>query len=100
MTIASTITATLSRHARETPDRPAVICETHAASWKDLDQVVNRLAAYLNEVVPVGKNVHPEEIERVLERHPAVIAAGVLGVIDEGRASGYWRCSDLTRMRA
>ena len=36
-------------------------------------------------IITAGKNVHPEEIERVLESHPAVIAAGVLGVSDERR---------------
>jgi long-chain acyl-CoA synthetase len=57
MTMASTITATLSRHARETPDRPAVVCDNHAMSWKDLDQAVNRLAGHLAKVVPVGRGV-------------------------------------------
>jgi long-chain acyl-CoA synthetase len=36
-------------------------------------------------IVTSGKNVHPEEIERVLESHPAVATAGVLGVTDERR---------------
>jgi long-chain acyl-CoA synthetase len=36
-------------------------------------------------IVTSGKNVHPEEIERVLEGHPAVRAAGVVGVVDERR---------------
>ncbi|MGY3564283.1 long-chain acyl-CoA synthetase [Bradyrhizobium sp. USDA 4463] len=57
MTQASTITATLSRHARETPDRPAVVCDNHAVSWKDLDQAVNRLAGHLAKVVPAGRGV-------------------------------------------
>ncbi|SFJ82262.1 AMP-binding protein [Bradyrhizobium sp. Gha] len=57
MTEASTITATLSRHARETPDRPAVVCDNHAVSWKDLDQAVNRLAGHLAKVVPAGRGV-------------------------------------------
>ncbi|MCK1394415.1 AMP-binding protein [Bradyrhizobium sp. 1] len=57
MTSASTIAATLPRHARETPDRPAVVCDNHAVSWKDLDQAVNRLAAHLAKAVPVGRGV-------------------------------------------
>lgn len=57
MTVASTITATLSRHARETPDRPAVFCDNHAVSWKDLDQAVDRLAGHLAKVVPAGRGV-------------------------------------------
>jgi len=57
MTMTSTITATLSRHARETPDRPAVVCDNHAVSWKDLDQAVNRLAGHLAKVVPAGRGV-------------------------------------------
>ncbi|MGY8631991.1 AMP-binding protein [Bradyrhizobium sp. 14AA] len=57
MTMASTITATLSRHARKTPDRAAVVCENHAVSWKDLDQAVNRLAGHLAKVVPAGRGV-------------------------------------------
>lgn len=36
-------------------------------------------------IITSGKNVHPEEIERVLEGHPAVMAAGVLGVDDDRR---------------
>ena len=57
MTIASTITATLSRYAREAPGRPAVICDNHAFSWRDLDQTVNRLAGHLTKVVPAGRGV-------------------------------------------
>ena len=57
MTIASTITATLPRHARETPDRPAVVCDNHAISWRDLDQAVNRLAGHLAKMVPAGRGV-------------------------------------------
>lgn len=57
MTTASTITATLSRHARETPDRLAVVCDNHAVSWNDLDQAVNRLAGHLAKVVPAGRGV-------------------------------------------
>lgn len=34
------------------------------------------------KIVTSGKNVYPEEIERVLERHPAVAAAAVLGAPD------------------
>jgi long-chain acyl-CoA synthetase len=36
-------------------------------------------------IITSGKNVHPEEIERVLESHPAVMAAAVLGVDDDRR---------------
>lgn len=57
MTMPATITATLSRHAHATPDRPAVLCDHHSVTWKDLDQVVNRLARYLTDVVPAGKGV-------------------------------------------
>jgi len=57
MTMASTITARLSRHARETPDRQALVCDSHTVSWKDLDQAVNRLAGYLAKVVPAGRGV-------------------------------------------
>lgn len=37
------------------------------------------------KIVTSGKNVYPEEIERVLERHPAVVAAAVLGAPDSSR---------------
>ena len=57
MATALTITATLSRHARETPNRPAVICDAHTVSWRELDQAVNRLAGHLTKVVPVGRGV-------------------------------------------
>jgi long-chain acyl-CoA synthetase len=36
-------------------------------------------------IITSGKNVHPEEIERVLEGHPAVMAAAVLGADDDRR---------------
>lgn len=36
-------------------------------------------------IVTSGKNLYPEEIERVLERHPAVEAAAVLGAPDARR---------------
>lgn len=36
-------------------------------------------------IITSGKNVHPEEIEGVLESHPAVMAAAVLGVDDDRR---------------
>jgi long-chain acyl-CoA synthetase len=36
-------------------------------------------------IITSGKNVHPEEIERVLESHPAVMAAAVLGADDDRR---------------
>jgi long-chain acyl-CoA synthetase len=52
-----TITATLSRHAGTTPDRLAVVCDGHAISWRELDKVVNRLAAHLHNVVPAGRGV-------------------------------------------
>ncbi|WP_245313221.1 AMP-binding protein [Bradyrhizobium macuxiense] len=37
------------------------------------------------KIVTSGKNVYPEEIERVLERHPAIAAAAVLGAPDASR---------------
>ncbi|MGO4717158.1 class I adenylate-forming enzyme family protein [Bradyrhizobium sp. 2TAF24] len=37
------------------------------------------------KIVTSGKNVYPEEIERVLERHPAVATAAVLGIDDARR---------------
>ncbi|WP_315836753.1 AMP-binding protein [Bradyrhizobium prioriisuperbiae] len=37
------------------------------------------------KIVTSGKNVYPEEIERVLERHPAIVSAAVLGVPDADR---------------
>lgn len=37
------------------------------------------------KIVTSGKNVYPEEIERVLERHPAVAAAAVSGLADARR---------------
>jgi len=47
-------------------------------------------------IITAGKNVHPEEIEQILENHPAVIAAGVLGVADERRGE---RLVALLRLR-
>jgi long-chain acyl-CoA synthetase len=37
------------------------------------------------KIVTSGKNVYPEEIERALERHPAVASAAVLGAPDSSR---------------
>ncbi|HEY0329397.1 MAG TPA: AMP-binding protein [Rhodopseudomonas sp.] len=37
------------------------------------------------KIVTSGKNVYPEEIERVIERHPMVTAAAVLGAPDRSR---------------
>lgn len=36
-------------------------------------------------IVTAGKNLFPEEVERVLETHPAITAAAVLGVPDGKR---------------
>jgi long-chain acyl-CoA synthetase len=57
MTAASTITATLSRHAGATPDRLAVVCDDQTVTWRELDQAVNRLAGHLARVVPAGRGV-------------------------------------------
>lgn len=57
MTTSSTITATLSRHADATPDRPAVVCDESAISWRELDRQVNRLAGHLDKVVPAGRGI-------------------------------------------
>jgi long-chain acyl-CoA synthetase len=37
------------------------------------------------KIVTSGKNVYPEEVERLLERHPTVTAAAVLGAPDRSR---------------
>jgi long-chain acyl-CoA synthetase len=47
-------------------------------------------------IITAGRNVHPEEIEQILERLPGVIAAGVLGVADERRGE---RLVALLRLR-
>ncbi|KQW22650.1 AMP-dependent synthetase [Afipia sp. Root123D2] len=57
MTDHPTITATLPRHARASPDRIAVICDRHAITWWELDLAVDRLAAHLAAVVPAGRGV-------------------------------------------
>jgi long-chain acyl-CoA synthetase len=49
------------------------------------------------QIVTSGKNVYPEEIERVLECHPAVASAAVLGVPDSGRGE---RLIALVNVRA
>ncbi len=41
-------------------------------------------------IVTSGRNVFPEEIESVLEAHPAVAAASVLGVPDAVRGAAVW----------
>jgi long-chain acyl-CoA synthetase len=57
VTETSTITATLPRHAVETPDRWAVVCGDHVVTWRELDRAVNRLAGHLARVVPAGRGV-------------------------------------------
>ena len=49
------------------------------------------------KIVTSGKNVYPEEIERVLERHPAVACAAVLGMPDSERGE---RLIALVNVRA
>ncbi|MBN8960666.1 MAG: AMP-binding protein [Rhizobiales bacterium] len=46
-------------------------------------------------IITSGKNVHPEEIERVLESHRAVMAAAVLGVHDDRRGERLVALLDL-----
>lgn len=52
-----TITATLPRHAQAHPNRIAVVCDSHAITWCELDRTVDRLAAHLAGVVPAGRGV-------------------------------------------
>jgi long-chain acyl-CoA synthetase len=49
------------------------------------------------KIVTSGKNVYPEEIERVLERHPTVAVAAVLGMPDPRRGE---RLIALVRIQA
>jgi long-chain acyl-CoA synthetase len=49
------------------------------------------------KIVTSGKNVYPEEIERVIERHPMVTAAAVLGAPDQSRGE---RLIALVHIRA
>ena len=49
------------------------------------------------KIVTSGMNVYPEEIERVLERHPTVAAAAVLGMPDPSRGE---RLIALVRIHA
>lgn len=52
-----TITATLRQHALAHPNRVAVVCDGHAITWRELNQAVDRLAAHLSDIVPVGRGV-------------------------------------------
>lgn len=36
-------------------------------------------------IIVSGKNIHPEPIEQVLERHPAIANAAVMGIADDRR---------------
>jgi long-chain acyl-CoA synthetase len=47
-------------------------------------------------IITAGKNVHPEQVERVLEAHPAVASAAVLGDADARRGE---RLVALVRLR-
>ncbi|ANW00172.1 AMP-binding protein [Bradyrhizobium icense] len=49
------------------------------------------------KIVTSGKNVYPEEIERVLERHPGIAFAAVLGAPDSSRGE---RLVALVHLRA
>jgi len=57
MTVHGTITAPLSRHARTTPDRIALVCDGHSITWAELDEAVDRLAAHLAKAVPAGHGI-------------------------------------------
>jgi acyl-CoA synthetase (AMP-forming)/AMP-acid ligase II len=50
---------------------------------QDADGYVYLVGRTHDRVVRGGENVYPAEVERVLESHPAVSAAGVAGVPDE-----------------
>jgi len=53
--------------------------------YLDADGFLHLVGRASRKIVTSGKNVYPEEIERVLERHPAVAAAAVLGAPDASR---------------
>jgi len=47
-------------------------------------------------IICAGRNVHPEEIEQVLDCHPAIMASGVLGISDPRRGE---RLMAVVRLR-
>lgn len=63
----------------------------------DAEGFLHLIGRASRKIVTSGKNVYPEEIERVLERHPAVAAAAVLGAADASRGE---RLVALVQMRA
>ena len=64
--------------------------------YLDADGFLHLVGRAARKIVTSGKNVYPEEIERVLERHPAVAAAAVVGITDARRGE---RLASLLSLR-
>ncbi|MGL4288724.1 MAG: AMP-binding protein [Phreatobacter sp.] len=64
--------------------------------YLDPDGFLHLVGRAARKIVTSAKNVYPEEIERVLEGHPAIEAAAVLGVPDTRRGE---RLTGLLRLR-
>ncbi|MEP9354312.1 AMP-binding protein [Xanthobacter sp. KR7-65] len=73
-----------------TGDSPDLLAHDGALSVGDMGRLDRDGFLFLagrarRMIVTSGKNLYPEEVERVLETHPAVAAAAVLGVPDGKR---------------
>ncbi len=51
------VAGSLSQHARSTPERVAVVCDSACVTWRELDRAVLRIASHLAATVPAGRGV-------------------------------------------
>jgi non-ribosomal peptide synthetase component F len=70
--------------AARTPDAPAVICEDHTLSYRELERRANRLAHHLR-AIGVGPDV---VVGLSMTRSPDLVV-GVLGILKAGGVSGH-----------
>lgn len=65
------------------------------AGWLDERGFLHLAGRWKRMIVTSGKNVFPEEIERIVERHPGVVHAAVLGLEDARRGERLVACLAL-----
>ena len=78
------VAGTLSQHARRTPERVAVVCDSARVTWRELDRAVLRIASHLAATVPAGRGVALH-----LPNGPALVIL-FLGACRAGREAREW----------
>ncbi|MBB2148390.1 polyketide synthase [Pedobacter gandavensis] len=77
----NTILDLFSEQVKETPHHTAVLFESHALSYQELDQISNRLAHYL-----IGKGIHQETLVPICLNSPESMLISILGILKAGAA--------------